>query len=55
MSFIVNCIIISMSVSVSNIVSNYIIETYIKRHVYVTMVEFREKINVLEAKIINVV
>ena len=55
MDFILNCMIISVSISVSNIISHYIIETYIRKHRFVTMDEFNEKIKSIESLSITVV
>ena len=52
-SFILNCIIISASISVSNIISQYIIEVYIRRHTFVTLAEYHEKMNMIDVKLSN--
>lgn len=52
-SFILNCIIISASISVSNIISQYIIEVYIRRPTFVTLAEYHEKMNMIDVKLSN--
>lgn len=49
--FILNCIIISTSISVSNIISQYIIEVYIRRHTFVTLSEYHEKMKRVDVKL----
>jgi len=46
--FILNCIVISISISLSNIVSQYIIEVYIRKQTYVTLSEYHEKMKFIE-------
>jgi hypothetical protein len=48
---LLNCIVISMSISLSNIVSQYIIEVYIRRPTFVTLEEYHEKMKSLEEKL----
>lgn len=51
--FILNCIIISASISISNILSQYIIEVYIRRPTFVTLAEYHEKMNTIDVKLGN--
>lgn len=51
---LLNCIVISMSISLSNIVSQYIIEVYIRRPTFVTLTEYHEKMKSLEEKLTTV-
>jgi hypothetical protein len=52
--FILNCIIISLAISTSNIISQYIIEVYIRRPTFVTLVEYNEKMKSIDEKFITV-
>lgn len=47
---IVNCIVISLSVSLSNLVVQYIIEVWIRKTNYVTLAEFHAKMEMLELR-----
>jgi hypothetical protein len=51
--FLLNCIIISTSISVSNIISQYIIEVYIRRPTFVTMAEYHEKMKWIDLKLME--
>lgn len=51
--FILNCIIISASISVSNILSQYIIEVYIRRPTFVTLTEYHEKMKWIDVKLME--
>ena len=45
---ILNCLVISISISVSNLVAQYIIEIYIRKTTYVTLAEYNLKMAQLE-------
>jgi len=51
--FILNCIIISASISISNILSQYIIEVYIRRPTFVTLAEYHEKMKWVDVKLME--
>jgi len=46
--FIVNCLVISVSISVSNVISQYIIETYIRKPTFVTLAEYHAKMKMID-------
>lgn len=52
--FILNCIIISASISISNILSQYIIEVYIRRPTFVTLAEYHEKMKWVDVKLMEI-
>lgn len=49
--FILNCVVISISISLSNIVSQYIIEVYIRKQTYVTLSEYHEKMKMMNVQL----
>jgi hypothetical protein len=51
--FILNCIILSASISISNILSQYIIEVYIRRPTFVTLAEYHEKMKWVDVKLME--
>ena len=48
---IINCIVISLSISLSNLVVQYIIEVYIRKTTYVTMAEFELQMKLLKTTV----
>jgi|LauGreDrversion4_2_1035121.scaffolds.fasta_scaffold01700_20 hypothetical protein len=48
---ILNCLVISFSISISNLVAQYIIERYIRKTTYVTLSEHHLTLKQLEEKI----
>ena len=47
---ILNCLAISLSISVSNLIVQYVIEIYIRKNTYVTLAEYNLKMTHLESK-----
>lgn len=47
---ILNCLAISLSISVSNLIVQYIIEIYIRKNTYVTLAEYNLKMTYLESR-----
>jgi hypothetical protein len=45
---ILNCIVISLSISVSNLVVQYIIEVYIRKPTFVTLDEYHTKMAMID-------
>ena len=45
---ILNCMIISFSISVSNLVAQYIIEVYIRKPTFVTLAEYNAKMKIID-------
>jgi hypothetical protein len=48
---IINCIVISLSISLSNLVVQYIIEVWIRKTTYVTLAEFNAKMALLDLRV----
>jgi len=48
--FILNCIVISLSISLSNLLVQYIIEVRIRKTTYVTLAEFNAKMAELDLR-----
>ncbi len=48
---ILNCLTISLSISVSNLVVQYIIEMYIRKPSFVTLAEYNTKMAMIETQL----
>jgi hypothetical protein len=48
---ILNCLTISLSISMSNLIVQYIIEVYIRKSTFVTLAEYNTKIAVIETQL----
>lgn len=49
--FIINCITISISISLSNLLVQYIIEIYIRKPTFVTLAEYNAKMAMIDLKL----
>jgi hypothetical protein len=49
--FIINCITISLSISLSNLLVQYIIEVYIRKSTFVTLAEYNAKMTMIDMKL----